>query len=810
MNMVLGEIHLALRSLRQRPLFAAVAILSLAIGLGANTAIFSVVNALLLRAPSGIPDPEHVVEVGRTDGGRGFDTFSHPELLALREQAAPLSEVAGWTQRPLSLSTGGSGERIIGMVASHNWFDVMGVEPHRGRFITAEEDAAPGAGAVAVLSYRFWRDRFGADPAVVGTDIDINRRAFMVVGIAPESWHGHIFGFDPDVYIPLTMMGEAQPGFAEFDELRSSWLKIVGRLAPGATVEQADAAVAAVIERLADPAVDERFRRSAGAIPLGLVPGAGRGPVTAFFALIFGVVGLVLLITCANVAGMLIARATAREREIAIRLAIGAGRGRLIRQLVIESLVLFTLGGAAGLLLAFWITDLLSALRLPIPIDLAFDFSPDALVLVAGMGVALLTGIAFGLVPAVQATHPALMAVLKGQTTRSGAGRARRFFVAGQVALSVILLVVSGLFLRSLQRAASIDAGFDPSNVDIVAFDLSLDGYDRERGLTFIDELLVRIRARPGVSGAALAIDLPLDLGSHGSPVFPEGRDPAAGESGMGSAFNVVTDGYFETLDIDIVQGRSFLPSDRDGALPVVIVSETFAEHAWAGIDVIGRRVRTEESAEWRTVVGVAVDVKNQMLSEEGEPMIYHPVRQRYSAAGMLVVRHRAPGRSMADAMLATIREIDPALSLDLPQDLEAYTALGILPQRIGAAVTSALGFIALLLSAIGVYGVVAYTVAQRTREIGVRMALGARRGDVVRLVLRGALRLALPGLAAGLVLALGLSRLMRGFIPGVAPADPVTFLFMPAVLLVAVILASLGPARRASTVHPFEALRAE
>jgi hypothetical protein len=278
----------------------------------------------------------------------------------------------------------------------------------------------------------------------------------------------------------------------------------------------------------------------------------------------------------------------------------------------------------------------------------------------------------------------------------------------------------------------------------------------------------------------------------------------------MGSAFNVVTDGYFETLDIDIVQGRSFLPSDRDGALPVVIVSETFAEHAWAGIDVIGRRVRTEESAEWRTVVGVAVDVKNQMLSEEGEPMIYHPVRQRYSAAGMLVVRHRAPGRSMADAMLATIREIDPALSLDLPQDLEAYTALGILPQRIGAAVTSALGFIALLLSAIGVYGVVAYTVAQRTREIGVRMALGARRGDVVRLVLRGALRLALPGLAAGLVLALGLSRLMRGFIPGVAPADPVTFLFMPAVLLVAVILASLGPARRASTVHPFEALRAE
>jgi predicted permease len=806
------DLRLALRFLRQRPLFAGVAVLSLAVGLGANTAIFSVVNALLIRSPAGIPDPDRVVEIGRTDGGRGFDTFSYPELLAMREQASALEEIAGWTWRPLSMSTGGTGERIMGMVASHNYFDVMGVRPHIGRFIAADEDATPGAGAVAVLSHRFWMDRFGGNPAVVGSDISINRRAFTVVGVSPADWRGHVFGLDPDVYIPLTMMAVAQPGFDEFDELRSSWHMAVGRLAAGSTVEQADAAVAVVIGRLANPGVDARYRRGARAIPIGLVPGGGRGPVTAFFGLILGVVGLVLLIACANIAGMLIARATAREREIAIRMAIGAGRGRLIRQLLAESLVLFTIGGAAGLVLATWITKLLGALRLPIPIRLDLNFSPDLRVLGAGMAVALVTGVVFGLVPALQATRPELVAALKGEASggRGRAGRIRRVFVAGQVALSVVLLVAAGLFLRSLQQASSIDAGFDPSNVDIVSFDLGTDGYDEERGLAFLDDVLSRMRERPGVRGAAFAIDLPLDLGSHGSDVYPEGWTAAAGAGGMGSANNIVSDGYFETLDIEIMRGRAFELADREGAMPVAVVSRTFAERAWPGEDAVGKRLRADTDGDWLTVVGVAVDVKNQMLSEETEPMIYFPVRQRYSAAGLLVVRGDAAAGRMTDALLAVLRDVDPALSLDLPQRLEAYTAIGILPQRIGAIVTTALGLIALLLSTIGVYGVIAYMVSQRTREIGIRMALGANRADLIRLVLRGGLRLALPGLAIGFVLAVGLGRIMRGFILGVAPGDAVTFVLMPAILLAAVVLASIGPARRASAVEPLKALRAE
>jgi predicted permease len=812
MNTLLQEFRFALRFLRRRPLFVAVAVGSLAIGLGVNTAIFSVVNALLIRSPAGIPDPGRVVEIGRTDGGRGFDTFSYPELLAMREEATPLAEVAGWSWYPLSLSTGGSGERISGLVASHNYFDVMGIRPYLGRFIAADEDAVPGTGTVVVMSYRFWRDRFGSDPGVIGTDVDINRRAFTVVGVAPEAWRGHIFGLDPDVYIPLTMRTVAQPGPLEFDNIRWSWFTAVGRLAPGATVEQADAAVAAVIGRLADQTVDERFRRGATAIPIGLVPGAGRGGIAAFFGLILGAVGLVLLITCANVAGMLIARALSREREIAIRLAIGAGRLRLVRQLMAESLLLFGLGGVGGVLLAWWATGLLNSVRLPIPIRLEFDFSPDIRVLGAGMAVALVTGIIFGLAPALQATNPGLVGALKNEAAsgRSRAGLLRRVFVSAQVALSLVLLVAAGLFLRSLEEAASINSGFDAANVDLVAFDLSIDGYDEARGGIFINELLDRMRERPRVRSAAVAIDLPLDLASHGSPVYPEGYEPTDGATRVGGSFNVVSEGYFETLDIEIRRGRGFAATDRDGATPVVIVSRTFAERAWPDLDPIGRRVRNDEAAPWLTVVGVADDVKNQLLSEETEPMIYYPIRQRYDPGMMLVVRGDPASGRMATEMLETIREVDPALSVDLPQSLEAYTAVGILPQRLGAIVTTALGLMALLLSAIGVYGVIAYMVAQRKREIGVRIAFGARARDVVSLILRGALGIAVPGLVIGLVLAFGFGLLLRGFILGVAPVDPVTFIMMPAILLAAVVIASVGPARKASAVEPLEALRAE
>ena len=793
-------------------MFAGVAVVSLAIGLGASTAVFSVVNALLLRAPSGVTTADRVVELGRTMGGRGFDTFSHPELLALRERVAPLAEVAGWTWRPMSLSTGGEGTRVQALVASHNYFAVMGVQPHLGRFIAADEDRDPGHAPVVVLSYRFWRERMGGDRGVVGRDIELNRRAFTVVGVAPESFRGHVLGAAADVYIPLMMVGVAVPGFAGFNQRYSSWMSAVGRLAAGASVTQADAAVRATLSALEQSSNDPQSLRSGRVIPLGPVPGAGRAPITAFLGMIAVVVALILAIACSNVAGMLLARATSREREMAIRLALGARRRRLARQLLTDSLVLFVLGGAAGTALAWWITSALSAVRLPVPILLDFDFRPDLRVLGFGLLFSLLTGVLFGLAPALHAASPDIVHLLKSDSARRGSrgSRIRRWFVGGQVAMSVVLLVGSGLSLRSLQRAAGIHTGFDADGGWIISLNLSIDGYNESRGRLFFDEALARIRALPQTRAAAFASDLPLDLSIAETSTYAEVGAASGSLREVGSAFTIVSDGYFDALRIEVLRGRAIEAADRPGSLPVAVINRAYAQEVWPGEEAIGRRLRwDDEDGDWRTVIGVVDDVKNQMLSEQVQPAVYLPVSQVYDPALALILKSDG-GVAAASAAAAAIRQIDPKLSLVSPQSLEDYTALGLIPQRIGAGVTTALGVLALLLSALGVYGVIAYVVAQRTREIGVRIALGARRTDVLRLVLRGGLALALPGLLVGLIAAFASSRLLRSFILGVAPGDPVTFLVMPTVLLFVIVLATLGPAQQAAAIQPIRSLRSD
>jgi putative ABC transport system permease protein len=809
---VSGDIRLALRFIRQRPLFGGVAILSLAIGIGAATTIFSVANALLLRVQPGIEGADRIVDIGRTTGGRGFDTFSYPELLAMREAPTPLTAIAGWTWRPLSLGTASGGKRVLALLASHNYFEILGVKPHLGRFISAAEDAMPGAGPVVVVSYRFWTEQLGADPGAIGRAIDLNRRSFTVIGVTPPEFVGHTVAAVPDVYLPLTMMGAATPGFDEFDDRFASWFPAIGRLAPGATVEQASAAIKAALSALPQRNTDIRNARSATVIPNAPVPGFGRTLVTAFLGLLFGIVTFVLLIACANVAGMMVARATAREKEIAIRLAIGGSRGHLVGQLLTETLVLFVCGGSAGTLLAVWGTHVLSSLRLPGPIDLTLDFRPDLRVLAFSLILALVTGIVFGLAPAVQASRPDLTASLRNDAARSGSagGRLRRIFVGGQITLSVVLLASAGLFLRSLQRAAGIDAGFDPRDGWVTMFDLSMDGYDAAGGGSFADRLLERVRSVPGVTAAALSTDLPLDLSDFGSVAYPEdGPIKDRPDGSEGTSFNHVSAGYFDALGVRVLRGRGFRPSDRQGTLPVVVVSRTFAERFWPGEDAVGRLVRFDDrDARPRTVIGVVNDVKNQMLSEQTGPMLYLPLSQAYKPAMTLTVKGR--DATVAAGVAKVMREMDPMLSATSPQSLEAYTAVGMLPQRIAAIVTTSLGLVALLLSAMGVYGVIAFMVTQRRREIGVRMALGARRREILAMVLLKGLRIALPGLVIGFVAALALSRLLRGFILGVAPGDPVTFLLMPAVLLLAIVVASLGPAGRASAVEPLTALRNE
>jgi predicted permease len=808
MESIVRDFTYALRLLRQRPLFALIAAASVAIGIGATTVIASVIEKLLLQAPSGIASSNRVVDMGRRTGGRGFDSFSYVEILDVRNQSQTLDHVAGWRFTPLSFSTGRESERIMGIAVSAEYFPAMGLRPAHGRFFSLAEDRDPGANPVVVLGYRFWRDRFGADPKVIGKTIDINRRQFIVLGVTPEAFRGHVTAVEPAVYFPMTMWSVARPGFAGWTERRNSWLNAVARLAPGASIDQANAELQTLFARMPDRDTSVFNQRSASVMSLGAVPGGGRTPIAAFLALLLGLVGMVLLITCANVAGMMIARAIAREREIAIRLAIGSSRAAIVRQLVIESVLLFAIGGLGGLALAFWGADALSSIRLPVPIPIELDFRPDVRVLAAGLALAMITGIAFGLAPALQASKADVVTVLKAESSRRGSrsGRMRRIFVTGQIALSLILLASAGLFLRSLQHATQVDVGFDPTGVQMVTFDLVMDGYDEPRGIAFHKALLDRVRNLPGVNAVGLGEDLPLDLGISENPIVAEGK---ADNVAIGSAFSRVGGDYFKTLRIPIQQGRVFGPEDTPGSMRVAVISRAFAEEAWPGQDPIGKRVRPEFGAadQWITVVGVVADVKHKTVMDPAQATIYTPATQDYTSSLTLLVQ----GPSVSPANLrAAILDVDSRLSLSLIQSLADYTSIGTMPQRIAAWLSSVLGLLALLLSAMGVYGVIAFMVTRRTREIGTRIALGAERAHVLKLVLRDGVILAAPGLIVGMLAALAIGRLARSFILGVAPADPLTFTLVPITLLIAIVIACWAPARRAAAIQPIQALKTE
>ncbi len=809
MGTVLQDLRFAFRSLRNRPVFTAVAAVSIALGIGFNGAIFSGANALLLRPVKGVQDPDRVVEIGRTDQGRGFDTFGYPDFLDLREGVGPLSQVAAWRMAPLSWGTGEGGELVHGMLASPGYFPALGVRAERGRLFGPEEDTRGGP-AVVVLSHRFWQERLGGDPDVVGSTIDINRTPFTVIGVAAAGFTGHIPVFDTDMWVPIARAELAEPNFATgmYDERGAVWLSLIGRLDQGETVDRANAAARAVMARLAEAYPDSHEGRSARVIPFGPIPGAGRSAVAGFFGVLMGLVGLILLITASNVAGMLLARAASREQEIAIRLAMGSGRGRLIRQLTIESVALFLVGGAAGTALAFAAARLLSGFTVPGPEPITIDVTADTTVLVFALGLALVTGVVFGLVPALSASRPDLVPALKaeGRGGRRG-GRLRRVLAAGQVGLSVILLVAAGLFLRALQRAGEVDAGFEPDGVYVASLDLSLDGYTEEQGRSFQSQLLSRLRSLPGFDEVGLALDLPLDLSSHGNPVWPAEGDPDS-DNAIGSEFNVVSDGYFETLRVPVLSGRVFQSSDGPTSTPVAMVNQVLAQRLWPGADAVGHQLRfPSPDSPPRTVIGVVADVKNQTLSETVDPMVYTPLAQRYRSAVYVTAR----GRGVTPSSLhEAVLEADPRLTMGAVQELEDVAGIGLLPQRLAAGLATAMGALALFLSILGVYGVVAYAVVRRRREIGVRMAVGATSGSVLALILKSGLKLALPGLVLGGALAFAVSRVMRSLLFGVSPTDPVTFAAVGVTLLAAVAAASVVPALRAARQDPMGSLRSE
>ena len=818
---ILQDVRYAARLLRRNPLFTLTAALSLAIGIGANTTVFTVANALLFRAPAGVAEPDRLVDIGRSQDGVGFDNNSYPNYLDVRQRVTMLDGVYAYRlgAEAMSLGNADGAERIFGNVVSTNYFTVLGARPAAGRLFGPGDTDEPGASPLVVLSHSFWTRRFNQDSSIVGRTLLINGQSFAVVGVASEGFHGTgILSWD--VWVPMGMVSAVMPRRSEgiLTNRASVWLVMGARLKPGVSVRQAAAELDVIGRALEREYPDVNRGRGLRLLASSPIPG-NSGPVAGFLALLMGIVSLVLVIACANVAGVLLARAAARRREIAVRLAVGAGRGRLVRQLLTETMMLFLLGGAGGLLLARELTSLiLSQLpALPAPVDVSLAL--DGRVIASTIGLSLVAALLSGLVPALQASKADVVSALKVDAQSPHARvRLRHAFVVGQVALSMVLVIAAGLFVRALGRASSIDPGFDPRGVETASLDLSLAGYTDTTGPPFARDLIERVRALPGVTAASLARILPLAGGGMGlGPLTASGgASPPNGRPFFDADWNIVEPGYFETMRIRLLAGRDFGAGDRDGTQAVAIIGELAAQRFWPGQDAVGKYLQqppgppgTSAPARTLLVIGVARDLKYRSLGDIPRLFVYVPLQQQFNPAITIVAR-TTNGQRLAGEIRALVASMNPNLPIVGAQTLEEAGALGLIPQQIAVSVTGSLGIVALLLAAIGIYGVTAYAVTRRTREIGVRIALGAARGDIVRMVLRQGMSLAGIGAVIGLALAAAASRVLTSLLFGVPPLDPVTFAGTAVLFAVVGLAACYVPARRATRINAIEALRYE
>jgi predicted permease len=807
------DLKYAVRRLVRSPGFTLVAVLSLALGIGANTAMFSVVNAVLIRHLP-VRAPQEMVEVYTSESdGYPYATFSHPDYMDLREDNDAFAGIVGTRTFIARMDRGDEPEILFGEAVSWDYFSVLGVRMALGRSFVSEEDETPETHPVAILGYRMWADKFGADPAVVGKDVRLGGRAFTIVGVAPEAFTGSIPVMVTGLYVPLMMTGAVMPDASDqFEQRGSRSMFVKARLNPGVSVEQANAELEAFAAGLAERFPDTNEKRvmtalRSGDVALHPIVDKALVPVAA---LLLGVVGLVLLIACANLASFLLARAEDRRKEIAIRLALGAGRGALVRQLLVETVLLATLGGLAGIVLADWTLGLLMSFRPPLPIPVSFDISLDRTVLLFTAGVSVLAGLTFGLAPALQATNPDVAPTLKDEGT--GGGRPRRFnlrsgLVVTQVAFSFVLLIGAGLFVRSLQKAQAIDPGFYTGPAALVWPMPQLSGYGTgDEARLIMDEYGRRLLADPGVTGVAMADRLPLGAGIQTRGYVIPGS-PSETPDGTWAVDNAtVSPSYFDVMDVPILQGRPFEEADREGD-PVVIVSEAFVHRFYPGEDVVGRSIETR-GGDRLQIVGVARDAKVRTLGEAPRPYVYQAMRTADFFGTQLVVRGRGTSADVLATAQSVLRDLDPDMVVMEAKTMNEHLAIMLFAPRMGALLLAVFGGLALVLSAIGIYGVVSYAVAKRTRELGIRMSLGASARDVVVMAVSGGMRLVLVGGGVGVLLAAAVTWSLKGFLFGIQPTDLVTFALIPVLLTGVALLAAFVPARRASAVNPVTALR--
>jgi len=818
-----ADIRFALRWLRKSPGFALVAIASLAIGIGFNTALFTIVDALLFK-PLPVAAPDRLVDVYTSDstGTVDYSSSSYPDYLDLQAENQVFDGLVGYSPMMAAVNLDTRSRLAMGEIVTGNYFQVFGVPAAIGRTIVPADDA-PGAPRVAMVSHRYWTRELGSAPDVVGRIVRIRGSAYTIVGVAPRTFNGMVPVLSPELWIPVAASLDVEPvgmhdtipsptGTTRLDRRADRWLFIRGRLQPHATIEQARANLGVLMARIdaENPVTNKGRRLSLRATSDVHFHPAADPIVVSIAAALMAVVGLVLLIACANVASMLLARASSRQKEIGIRLAIGASRARLMRQLLTEAVVLSCAGAAAAMLLAWWLASIAGSISLPLPLPLTFDLRIDGRVLAFNIAAAALAALLAGVAPGVQASKRDIAADFRGDPPVARGWTLRDGLVAGQMAVTALLLIVAALLMRSLAAVQRTNPGFAVHRLAVVSTDTSMLGYPAERSQQFFDQATARIAALPAVESVALATRVPLQINPNRWEIWVPGRHQP-GDKGDTVEVTTVSPEYFATMGVPIVEGRGFTVTDRIDTPRVAVVNETLARRLWPGQSAIGKVFHTRggEGPAFE-IVGVSADHKVLTLSERPTPFLHVARAQRPSSYTAIVARTRGDSAALLRDMRRELLALDPNVVFVENQTLESEVDATLLPMRASAWLVTGVGLVAMLLAAIGLYGVIAYSVARRTREIGIRIAVGARPSEVVAMVMRQGLIVAGVGLIAGCLLAVGVTRAMGGVLYGVSAADPPSWLAAAALLLGVSMLANFIPAHRASRVSPTEALRTE
>ena len=809
--MFLHDLRHAARGLAGRPGFTAIAVVTLALGIGANSVIFSWIDATLLHPLPGIADARSLVALYGTERSRTNISLSYPNYVDLRDATVPgVRSVAAFSAGALGVRTDDGTERVWGAVVSGNLFETLGVRAAMGRVFTPDDDRVPGGHPVAVLTHSAWQRRFGGRPGIIGTTLILRDQPFTVIGVTPPGFHGPQALIGLDLFIPVAMLGTLMPG----DRLTargSAWMSTLVRLAPGASMSEAQAGLDVVARQLAAAYPDVNGERGMRLFPLWRQPSGGTAQLLPVMAVLGGVVAVLLALVCANMAGLLLARASGRRRELAVRVSLGASRWQVVRLLVAETTVLAVTAGAFAAVVTVWSGNLLFAFIPPLPIPIAIDAGLNLRVLLFSSAVSLAAGLLLGLLPGLQASRADLVAPLKDGAAMGGSarrGRLRQGLIVAQVALALVMLVSAGLFLRTLVVADGVDLGFAARQGLVGVIDVGTAALEPARGLTTYRTVTAALAALPGVEAVAVGQRLPLtSLDSSDRTVQVEGYTPSPGEE-MTTYYAAIGAGYFEALHLPLVEGRDVSERDAADAPPVVIVNHTMARRFWPGRSAIGGRVKIGER--WAEVVGIAGDAKYQSVSEPATPFMYLPVDQAYRTSMRVFLRTSGDPEAIVPAVRQTLARVAPGVPLFDVQTLAQHIAFSFFLLEMAATLLAVFGATAALLAALGLYGVIAQSVAARTREIGVRVSLGATHADVARLVVAQGLGLAALGIVLGLAGAAGVTRLFESQLLGVSALDPGTFVATAVLLAATTLAACAAPAWRAARLDPVRALRAD